>query len=150
MNTDEDKLNALSGAIIGLAFKVHNVLGRGFAEKVYENALVHELQKAGLQVSQQHPVPVFYDGVRVGDYVADLIVERTVLVEIKAARTFDDSHIAQCLNYLVCTRLPLCLLMNFTQRVEIKRIRGPRHEDLPQSQTSWKTARRPSLLTDGN
>jgi GxxExxY protein len=116
-------LNAITGRIIAGAYTVSNALGPGFLEKVYENALVHELGKAGLLVFQQQPIPVRYDGVLVGDYVADLLVEREVLVELKSVRILDPTHLAQCLNYLKATRLRVCLLLNFgTSRVTVKRI----------------------------
>jgi GxxExxY protein len=79
---------------------VLNTLGVGFLEKVYENALAHELRKAGLTVAQQHCFSVIYDDVTVGEYVVDLMVEQALLVELKAARALDDAHHAQCLNYL--------------------------------------------------
>ena len=125
MDIDEERLNRITEIIIGLAFKVHNILGPGFAERVYENALVHELRKAGLHVLQQEPIEVWYDGILVGDYTADLIVEHEVLVENKAVRAFEDGFTAQCLNYLAITKLPICLLLNFGKKVEIKRFRGP-------------------------
>jgi len=121
MHADEDKINQVTQAVIGAAFRVGNTLGYGFLEKVYENALVHELRKMGLRVRQQHPIPVFYDGVRVGKFDCDLLVEERVLVELKSVRAWDDAHTAQCLNYLTATRLPLCLLINFGQRVDVKR-----------------------------
>jgi GxxExxY protein len=93
-------------------------------EKVYENALAHELRKAGLTVSQQHRLPVLYDGLVVGDYVSDLLVEGRVLVELKAVKAFDNIHMAQCINYLKATGLEICLLLNFgNPRVQVKRIR---------------------------
>src|SRR4051812_40463224 len=113
MNTDEDKLNQLTEKVIGCAFTVANKLGCGFLEKVYENALAHEVRKAGFDVQQQSPILVRYDGVVVGDYVADLIVEGLVIVELKACKDLDDIHSAQCLNYLLATGLPVCLLINF-------------------------------------
>ena len=98
-------------------------LGTGFLEKVYENALIHELRKSGLAVSPQHRMVVLYDGVEVGAYTADLLVEDSVLVELKAARALDDVHRAQCLNYLKASGLNLCLLLNFGRpRLEIKRL----------------------------
>jgi GxxExxY protein len=104
-------------------FAVSNGLGSGFLEKVYENALAHELRKAGLFVVQQHPMVARYDGIVVGEYVADLLVESTVLVELKHARGIDDIYLAQCLNYLKVTGLRLCLLLNFGKpRFEIRRI----------------------------
>jgi GxxExxY protein len=124
MNTDEDKINLLTEKIIGCAFKVHNVLGCGFAERVYENALLLELREAGLVVQQQVPIVVRYRDAVVGEYVADLIVNETVLIEIKAVRNFDDGHTAQCLNYLAATIIPICLLINFGKRVEVKRLRS--------------------------
>src|SRR6476620_5035994 len=123
MNTDEMKFGRLSEQIIGFAITVANPLGSGFVEKVYENALAHDLRKAGLLVEQQYGVVVRYDGVIVGDYSADLLVERSVLVELKAVRTLDAVHGAQCLNYLKATGLQLCLLINFgNPRLEIKRL----------------------------
>ena len=98
-------------------------MGSGFLEKVYENALVHELQKEGLKVAQQHSIQVVYDGIVVGDYVADLLVEELVLVELKAVKELDEVHLAQCLNYLKASGLRICLLLNFGKpKVEIKRI----------------------------
>jgi GxxExxY protein len=107
----------------GCALTVLHTLGTGFLEKVYENALLHELRKAGLTVSQQHPTLVHYEGVVVGKYAVDLLVEHTVLVELKVAKAIDEIHRAQCLNYLKATGLHLCLLFNFGRpRLEIKRI----------------------------
>jgi GxxExxY protein len=123
MHTDEEMLNQLTEKIIGCAFKVANVLGCGFAEKVYENAMVHEMSKSGLAVEQQKAITVTYDGVVVGEYFADLFVEKTVLLELKSVRSLDDAHTAQCLNYLAATGIPVCLLINFGKRVEVKRLR---------------------------
>jgi GxxExxY protein len=118
-----DMLNALSERIIGCAFAVANGLGSGFLEKVYENALAHELRKAGLTVAQQQGVSVVYDDVIVGEYAADLLVEAAIVVELKAVRALDDVHQAQCMNYLRATGMHLCLLLNFGRpRLEIRRI----------------------------
>ncbi len=123
---DADKrrsLDAITEKVIGCAYTVGNVLGAGFLEKVYENALAHELTKAGLSAEQQRPIQVQYDGTVVGDYVADLVVGDCVLVELKAAKAVDEVHVAQCLNYLKATGFRVCLLINFgTPRVEVKRI----------------------------
>ena len=120
---DLDQLNLITEKIIGCAYTVSNILGAGFLEKVYENALAHELGKAGLKVQQQHPLHVNYDGIIVGDYVADLLVEECVLVELKVVKTFDATHQAQCINYLKATGIRICLLLNFgTSKVGIKRI----------------------------
>ncbi len=116
-------LNQITERIIGCAFAVGNTLGSGFLEKVYENALVHELRKSGLSVQAQYPIQVMYDGIVVGDFVADLWVDGRVLVEVKAVREFNDVHLAQCVNYLKATGLKVCLLINFGgPRVEIKRV----------------------------
>jgi GxxExxY protein len=120
---DEHGVDGITKRIIGCAYSVSNTLGSGFLEKVYENALIHELRKAGAKVDQQMPVVVRYDGVVVGEYVADLRVDDEVLVELKAVSLLDDVHTAQCLNYLKATGLHVCLLINFgNPKVEIKRI----------------------------
>ena len=120
----DDELNQITEKIIGCSYKVGAVLGSGFAEKVNENALAHELRKAGLRVEQQYPITVHYDGIVVGEFVADLLVEGRVLVELKTVRVLDDAHMAQCINYLAATGLPICLLINFGTRVEVKRVMG--------------------------
>jgi GxxExxY protein len=121
----EEQLNGLTERIIGCAFKVSNTLGCGFLEKVYENALVHELRKNGLRADPQHPTSVYYDGIVVGEYFADILVEDTVILELKAANEHHDVFTTQCLNYLKATGKPLCLLLNFGKpRIEIKRLRG--------------------------
>ena len=90
-----------------------NSLGSGFLEKVYENALAVELKHNDLKVIQQKPVEVLYRDVLVGEYVADLLVEDKVLVELKSAQGLEDVHYAQCLNYLKATGFEVCLLLNF-------------------------------------
>ena len=116
-------VNKITEKIIGCVYTVGRTLGSGFLEKVYENALSHELSKAGLAVRTQWPIRVFYDGVLVGDYVADLLVEDTVLVEAKSSSALTDAHLAQCLNYLKATGLKVCLLINFGgSSVEVKRV----------------------------
>ena len=113
----------LTHTIIGCAFQVQNALGYGFLEKVYENALALELRHAGLHLVQQHPVDVFYRGICVGQFVADLLVQQRVLVELKAVEALASVHIAQCKNYLVATGLDTCLLLNFARpKLEYKRI----------------------------
>jgi GxxExxY protein len=119
---DIEKLNSVTERIIGCAYTVSNVLGVGFLEKVYENALAHELRKAGLRADQQQPIKVLYDGIIVGDYFADIVVEESVIIELKAAKAFDNIHFAQCVNYLKATGTKICLLINFGQpKVQIKR-----------------------------
>ena len=124
----EEELNELTELVIGCAFTVLNTLGCGFLEKVYENALVHELRKRGLEVEPQHEIPVYYDGVVVGQFFADILVEKKVIVELKAAKDDNEIFVAQCLNYLKATGLPICLLLNFGKpRLDIKRLRGSSH-----------------------
>ncbi len=125
LRTDVNRLeiNEITRQIIGCVYAVANKLGHGFLEKVYENALFHELSKAGLRVEQQRGLKVIYDGVVVGDFFADLLVEGCVLLELKTVQSLNEAHFAQCLNYLKATRLQICLLINFGKpRVEIKRI----------------------------
>jgi GxxExxY protein len=124
----EEDLNSVTERVIGCAYRVHNVLGPGFLEKVYENALVHELRKAGVHVAQQVGFEVMYDGICVGQFVSDLIAGECVLLELKAARGIDDSNVAQCLNFLTVTGLPIGLVINFGRSVNIKRLRPPRDE----------------------
>ena len=123
MHADADRLNELSGRIIGCAFNVLNTLGAGFLEKVYENALAHELRIAGIAVAQQCNLIVHYRDVVVGEYFSDLLVESELLVELKVVNALNDAHRMQCANYLKATGLHLCLLLNFGQpRLEIKRV----------------------------
>lgn len=120
---NREDLNRITSAVIQCAYRVSNTLGCGFLEKVYENALLYELQKAGLKAEQQKPIAVHYDGIVVGDYYADLVVEDVVIVELKVVKAIEDIHAAQCLNYLKATGLSICLLINFAHpRVEIKRL----------------------------
>jgi len=120
---EQNQMNSLTEKVIRCAFTVSNALGCGFLEKVYENALAHELRKASLEADQQHAITVYYDGVPVGEYTADLLVEGVLLLELKAVKDLDDIHVAQCLNYLRATSLRLCLLMNFGKpKLEVRRI----------------------------
>ena len=123
MHADERRLNELTEKVIGCAYTIANSLGCGFLEKVYENALAHELRKAGLSVQQQFPIIIRYDGVVVGEYVADLVIEGCVLFELKAIKDLEDIHSAQCINYLKATSFPICLLFNFGKtKVQMKRL----------------------------
>ena len=123
MNTDRPERDAISERIIGCAFTVANTLGCGFLEKVYENALALELRGAGLAVEQQRGITVTYKGALVGEYFVDLLVEDTVLIELKTVRALDRAHRAQCINYLRATEKTLCLLINFgVPRIEIQRV----------------------------
>jgi len=122
-HADSERLNTLSGQVIGCAFTVLNTLGVGFLEKVYENALALELRAAGLAVAQQCGVRAYYQDAMVGEYFADLVVEDMLLVELKTVKALDDAHRMQCANYLKASGLHLCLLLNFGRpRLEIKRV----------------------------
>ena len=123
INADERRLHAISETVIGCAFTVSNTLGCGFLEKVYENALAYEIRQAGLEVELQKHLAVHYRGVLVGEYCADMVVAGSVLVELKASKAVDESHLAQCLNYLRVTNLRLGLVLNFGEpKVQVKRI----------------------------
>ena len=116
-------LDQITERIIGCVHQVSNTLGSGFLEKVYENALAVELARAGLLVAQQRRIEVRYRDVLVGEFVADILVEECVIIEIKAVKSFEDIHTAQCVNYLKATGLQVCLLVNFgASKAMIKRI----------------------------
>ena len=125
MNADVscESLNELTRAVIGAGHTVSNALGSGFLEKVYENALAMELRWAGLRVTQQKAVDVRYKTEIVGQYVADLLVNERLIVELKALPRVQEFHRAQCLNYLRATGLRVGLLLNFGRpRLEVHRI----------------------------
>lgn len=121
MNTDE--MNLLTEKVIGAVFEVSNTLGAGFLEKVYERALVRELTFRDMKAAGQVPLAVIYKGYEVGDYFADILVEDTLMVELKCVEELTKEHAAQCLNYLRASGRRLCLLVNFQRpQVEYKRI----------------------------
>ncbi len=116
-------MDRITEEIIGKAFKVSNTLGAGFLEEVYENALAIELRKSGLSVNQQYPIPVHYQGKIVGEYFADLYVEKFVIVELKTIKALEDNHLVQVLNYLRGTKNSSAILINFgSPKVQIKRV----------------------------
>ena len=117
----EGKHANLTEKIIGAFFAVYNRLGYGFSEKVYENALALELQKLGLKVEQQKQVTVYYDRQAVGEYLADIVANEAVIVELKAVRQLSKDHEAQLLNYLKATTLEVGFLFNFGPKAEFKR-----------------------------
>ena len=120
--SDEILYQDLTGKIIGVCLEVHHELGHGFLESVYENALVIALRDSGLKVGRQVRFDVRFRDQTVGDFVADLIVENTVIVEIKAAGQLRPEHEAQVLNYLKATGIRVGLLVNFGKpKMEIKR-----------------------------
>ncbi|TNC94235.1 MAG: hypothetical protein FD119_3277, partial [Stygiobacter sp.] len=116
-------LDALTETIIGAAFTVANDLGHGFLEAVYRNALIEELTFQGLSVAKEKSYPVFYRQKQVGHYCADIVVENTVIIELKAVETLSPAHRAQLLNYLKASTLPIGLLLNFgTSKIQMKRV----------------------------
>jgi len=113
----------LTEAVIGAAFEVANILGTGFLEKVYHRALIKELRIRGVCAKAQVRFPVSYKGTLVGEYVADLVVEEKVIIELKCVDRFANEHLAQCINYLKASGLPLALQLNFqNSKVEWRRV----------------------------
>ena len=116
-------LNDITYAIRGAIFEVIRVLGLGFLEKVYENALLHEIQSRGLKAKSQVPININYKGKLVGEYFADIIVENLVILELKVVEKIDKVHEAQMLNYLKATGIKVGLLVNMKfPKAEIKRM----------------------------
>src|SRR5260370_14227573 len=124
MNADTRglKLKQLTETIIGVFFEVYNELGHGFLDSVYERAFEVALTSKGLDVRRQIQVPVWFRGHKVGDFVADVLVDRSVLLELKAARTLDSAHEAQLLNYPRATEIEVGLLFNFAIKPEFRRL----------------------------
>ncbi|MEA3494643.1 MAG: GxxExxY protein [Bacteroidota bacterium] len=115
------KHSQITEKIIKAFYKVNNTLGYGFLEKVYENAMIIELRKMGLLVSQQKRIKVYYKNEEVGNYYADLLVDNSVIVELKAAKSLCEEHEAQLINYLKATDIEVGLLLNFGKKAEFKR-----------------------------
>lgn len=111
----------LTAVIIKNFYKVYNKLGHGFLEKVYQNSLLLELRNRGLDCIPLCPIDVFYDSYKVGFYIADIIVEGCVIVEIKAMESLREEHEAQLVNYLKATNIEVGLLLNFGGKPEFKR-----------------------------
>ena len=111
----------LTKKIIGCAFTVHNTLGAGFLEKVYEQALILELKASGLSVRSQEPLSVKYRDQIIGEYFADLIVEDQVICELKAVDVLKKAHEVQLVNYLVATGIDVGVLINFGDSVTLRR-----------------------------
>ena len=115
-------INDLTYRINGAIFEVNRELGAGFLEKVYENALLVELKEKGLRAENQVPIKIKYKGNEVGEYFADIVVEDTIILEIKAVESLQKVHEAQLLNYLRATEYKIGLLVNFAHpKAEIKR-----------------------------
>ena len=116
-------IKALCDQVCQIGYDIHTYHGHGHLEKVYENALVHRLRKAGLDIKQQHPIQVFdEDGTLLGDYYADLFVENRLVIELKTAKTLADEHTAQIFGYLKSARCEHGLLINFgSYKFEIRK-----------------------------
>jgi len=121
MNTDL-KHGLLTDQILRIFYDVYNELGNGFLESVYHRSLVLALEFAGLNVCSRVAIPVWFRCHEVGAFEADVLVERCVLLELKAVRTLDSSHRAQLMNYLRATEIEVGLLLNFGEKPEFKRV----------------------------
>lgn len=124
MDTDKHgfKHGEITQKVIGVFYEVYNELGHGFLESVYEKSLAIALNSMGIKVLRQIEIPVSFRGQRVGVFTADMLVEDCVLLELKAARALDTSHVAQLLNYLRATDIEVGLLLNFGLKPEFKRL----------------------------
>ncbi len=112
---------SLTQKIIAAYYTVYNTLGYGFLEKVYENAMLQELDSYGLKSEKQIPISVFYKGLKVGEYFADIIVDNKIILELKASKQICLEHEYQLINYLKATDIELGLLLNFGKKPEIRR-----------------------------
>ncbi len=122
MEYSQLKHRELTEKVIGTFYEVYNELGHGFIESVYENSLAIALRENGHEVLQQVDIPVWFRGTKVGDFDADLLVDRKVILELKSARAVDPAHVAQLLNYLRATEIEVGLLLNFGPKPELKRL----------------------------
>jgi len=118
---DDYKHSDITKEIIGAAFEVHNTLGSGFLEKVYQNALMVEFKLRKIAAEAEKPISVYYRGEMVGNYIADIVVEDKIIVEIKAIKALSEIHEVQLVNYLTATGIEVGLLLNFGKSVEVKR-----------------------------
>ena len=115
------KYSEITNLVIRAFYNVYNILGYGFLEKVYENSMIIELRKLGLNCTKQYPISVFYDNTVVGEYFADIIVENCIILELKAAENLCDEHECQLVNYLKASDVEVGLLLNFGKKPEFKR-----------------------------
>jgi GxxExxY protein len=108
--------------VIGCAYRVYNRMGSGFLESVYEKCMLIELRKTGLTVETQKSISVYYDDQLVGEFIADIVVNATIILELKSVRRIVQAHEVQLVNYLVATGKPIGLILNFSEtKVEVKR-----------------------------
>jgi len=127
MHADKNRLNELSGNVIGCTFTVRHTLGAEFPGKVHDNALAHELGNAGYAVARRYGATLIYDGAVVGAHCVDLLVEDMLLVELQTVKASEDADRAQCVSHLKATGLLHCLLLNFGKpRLAIKRLASRR------------------------
>ena len=117
----EGKHSELTGKILGAFFQLHKEMGYGFSEKVYQAALALLLEEFGMKVLQQVPLRVYFHGKVVGEYVADMLINNVVLLELKAVEKLNSAHDAQLLNYLKATEIEVGLLLNFGPQAEFHR-----------------------------
>ena len=117
----DSKHKTLTAAIISIFYRVYNKLGYGFLEKIYENAMMIEFRKADIPAESQSPIRVVYEGELVGEHAADIVVDKKVIIELKAVKSLMQAHHAQLLNYLKATDIEVGLLLNFGPKPEISR-----------------------------
>ena len=124
MNLDQGGLKhrGLTERIIGVFYEVYNELGHGFLESVYEEAMALALVQSGLRIERQVPLPVWFRGQSIGDFLADLVVEQSIILELKAVSGIDPAHEAQLLHYLRATEIEVGLLLNFGPKPQFKRL----------------------------
>jgi GxxExxY protein len=123
MSRNPLELQNITDKIVECALKVSDVLGAGFIDRVYERALLYELEKIRLKTEAQYPMNVYYEGIIVGEFVADILVQDCILLEIEAVAALTESHKQKCLNYLKASELDFCLLLNFgSYKLEIETI----------------------------
>lgn len=116
------KYDKLTEKIIGCAYRVYNKMGFGYLESVYEKCMMIELEKAGVKAENQVPINVFYDGHEVGNFIADILVEGIVIIELKSVQRVIHAHEVQLVNYLIATGKDVGLILNFSEKkVEVKR-----------------------------
>jgi GxxExxY protein len=117
------KYSDLTGRIIGCAMKVHNILGNGFQEVIYQRALAIEFDKIGLAFSREMTMNIYYEGVEIGYRKVDFFIEGKIMVELKAVSQLEDNHLAQAINYLEAYRMETGLLINFgSKSLQVKRV----------------------------
>ena len=111
----------LTSEIIRNIYKVYNTIGYGFLEKVYQNALLIELERSGLRCSTSYSIDVFYEDIKVGYYVADIVVQNLVIIEVKSVDSICEEHEAQLINYLKASKIEVGLIVNFGKKLQFKR-----------------------------